>query len=266
MPAPIRLVVRFTPFPPGFSGDLSKYNRALIDRIEVLSPFAGLQWQIGGIKPTSNVGPWLNDLGQPFVWDETTKDYIPMDMSLSLADVLSRLDALEAAGATYDTPAARDAAIAAAVGGIAVPSVTAYPVNATKTNQVINVDGALHTMQVQKDIDPQNCFNNSTFQYTAPVAGFYRVSAFSQIDNGTGDETGMEISIQINRNGTYLLANGTSVASPPGQRWYPSVTGLVQLAAGDIVEADMEANDGVNSGNITVSNFVFSIELVQKIG
>lgn len=265
MPAPIRLVVRFTPFPPGFQGDLSKYNRALIDRVEVLSPFAGLQWVIGGIKPTSNVGPWLNDLGQPFVWDETLKDYVPMDMSLSLAELTGRVTALEALSSTYDTPAARDAAIAAAFGGVVIPSVTAYPVNATKTNQVINVDGALHLMLTQKNIDPQNIFDNSTSEMTAAVAGYYRVSAYAQVDNGTGTASGMEVGIEIDRNGTYLIASGVAIDTPPGLRWYPKVEGLVQLAAGDIVTALMEASDGVNSGNVTISNFVFSIELVQRI-
>lgn len=115
MPDPIRLLVRFTPFPPGFVGDLSKYNRAFIDRIEVLSPFAGLSWQIGGLKPTSNVGPWLNDLGQPFVWDDSLKDYVPMDVSLSVADLQAQADALTAALPNYSTTAAMNAAITAAI-------------------------------------------------------------------------------------------------------------------------------------------------------
>jgi hypothetical protein len=262
MPAPIRLVVRFTPFPPGFVGDLSKFCQAFIDRIEVLSPFAGLQWQIGGIKPTSNVGPWLNDLGQPFVWDETLKDYIPMDISLSLGDIDARVTALEDAG--YDTPAARDAAIAAAVGGIAVPSVTAYPAAASKVNQTIDADAFNHLMLMTRYVDPNNAFDDANNRYTVPVSGVYRISAQAQVDNGTADASAMEIGIQINRNGIFALAHGVSAATPPGLRWYPTLHGLVSLSAGDFITALMSANDDVGTGNVVVSSFDFGIELVQK--
>ena len=268
MALPIRLVVQFTPFPPGFQGDLSKFCRAFVDRIEVLSPFNGLTWQIGGIKPTSNVGPWLNDLGQPFVWNETLKDYVPMDLSLSLAGIEADVAAAQAAIASftalvgsYSTTAQMNAAIATAVGGSVV---TAYPANATVTNQTMLVDGSLHLMLTQKNIDPNNVFDNASSTYTAPVAGYYRVSAYAQVDDVSSTPSGMEVGIEIDRNGIYAVASGTSVGTPPGLRWYPRVDGLLGLNAGDLVVGMMSAQDGVNSGSVMISNFVFSIELVQK--
>jgi hypothetical protein len=79
-----RLIPQLAPFPPGFRGNLNKFAKAFVDRLVILQPDNGLQWQIGGLQPTSNVGPWLKDGLQPFVWSEDLKTYIPMDLSASL--------------------------------------------------------------------------------------------------------------------------------------------------------------------------------------
>lgn len=81
-----RLIPQLAPFPPGFRGNLNKFAKAFVDRLVILLPDNGLQWIIGGIKPTSNQGPWLKDGQRPYVWDEDAKDYIPMILTDSLTD------------------------------------------------------------------------------------------------------------------------------------------------------------------------------------
>lgn len=269
MAAPTRLILRFTPFPPGFQGDLSKYNRALIDRIEVLSPYAGLQWQIGGIKPTSNVGPWLNDLGQPFVWDETLKDYKPMDISLSLGSFAGDFAALQALVANRPTYAEMNAAIAAAISGATPPDANTYPAAADAGptyNQIVLIDATVHKINLNSAyINADGRFDAVNSRYLAPVHGFYRFSMYSQVDNSTGVSASLEVSLKLFVNGTERASQGYGSKSPPGDRWWPGFSGLIELSVNDQVEVWFYAQDGVNTGNLTVSDTNFAIELVKKL-
>jgi hypothetical protein len=58
-----------------------------------------------------------------------------------------------------------------------------------------------------------------------------------------------------------------SVASPPGLRWYPQVSSLVQLATGDVAEIALSLQDTVNTGNVVVaaSNSTATFLLVRKL-
>ncbi len=252
----------------------------------------------GSVAPTSNVGPWLKNDSTWYVWSNALGQYIPQTLDSSGLRYVAQQapgpdqtkytfwiqldgtgkaqsiqyysggawkDVYQDAFANVPTTAAMTSAIAAAVGGITPAGVVTYPAAATITNQTISANAIDVLMTTAKYIDPNNCFDNASSAYTAPVAGYYRVSAFAQVDNGTATASSMEMAIEINKNGIYLISNGTSVSNPPGLRWYPTVNGLVTLNAGDIVTAVMAADDGIHTGNVVVSNFVFGIELVQKI-
>lgn len=142
-----------------------------------------------------------------------------------------------------------------------------YPAGASNTSQVINVDTAGHIVNFATEtFDPDTCFDPVTYQYTAPAAGIYQVSGMVQVDNGTAAAATLEQALRVVKNGaTILLPGGESVASPPGSRWYPKVTGLVQLARGDTLELQWTGNDTVNTGHVTLSNGNFSINRVRAL-
>lgn len=267
MALPIRLVVQFTPFPPGFQGDLNKFCRAFADRLEILSPFAGLTWQIGGIKPTSNVGPWLNDLGQPWVWNETLKDYVPMDLSLSLAGVEADVAAAQAAivaftalVGSYSTTAQMNAAIAAAAAGVA------YPVTAHVMSQTLPIDDSDHTALMLRAFDPQLGFDDATHSYIVPVRGYYQVSVQSSYINCTGDVANFTHWLRIMRNGvdSAQAASTSNNGTGTGQTGVATITGLVEWLAGDVITISALGGDGVDVGTFD-ANVFFSAFLVYKV-
>lgn len=200
MSSPTRLVVRFTPLPPGFRGNLNKFCRAFIDRMEVVSPFSGLQWQIGGLKPTSNVGPWLNDAGQPFVWDETLKDYVPLDISLSLDGIEGEIATINTTIAGLVTPSQLAAAIASATASVDLSGNSyAFSGKSTTPQAVISGAGAATVAFNAEDYDLDEAFESGIF--TAPVDGIYRFTAGVRVELSAGTPTDIDFTFSLVVNG-----------------------------------------------------------------
>lgn len=133
------------------------------------------------------------------------------------------------------------------------------------SNQVINVDGAAHKVNLNTPfIDPYTVYDAANSQFVAPVGGDYLVTGSLQVDNNTATASGMQISANAVLNGTTATFVGgtTAVANPPGGRWFPPFSGMVTMAAADTLEIRMTASDGVNSGNVTVSNSNWTITKV----
>jgi hypothetical protein len=132
------------------------------------------------------------------------------------------------------------------------------------TGQSVLVDGNGHTVDFDTEtFDTDAAFDSATNTFTAPVAGIYEVSAYVQVDNDDADASTIEFALRVIKNAGVALANGTSVANPPGSRWYPSVQGLVQLAAGDTLLVQLSATDGVGTNHVDLSNGNLSIHRVR---
>jgi hypothetical protein len=129
------------------------------------------------------------------------------------------------------------------------------------SSQSVAVDGVGHTLAFNSsEYDPFARYNTSTRRYTAPIAGAYLITANTQVDNVSGTAATMELSLTAVKNGaTVLRAAGVAVSSPPGARWYPQLNTTVVLALGDTVEIQLTAEDGIDTGTVTVSNSDWSI-------
>lgn len=69
--------------PPTFQGTPQEFADALIRRLRIVSP-SGINFiVIGDVEPTSNVGPWLKNGTQWWVFDTTINRYQPLDISES---------------------------------------------------------------------------------------------------------------------------------------------------------------------------------------
>lgn len=234
---------------------------------------SSLQYWIGDTAPDPSVYQF---------WIQTDSALSPLSLrtyysgswvdvyAASIANYMT-ITAFNAAIAAYSTTTQMNVAIAAAIA--AIPPIKSYPVSVTLgAPQTVGVDGAATFTKIDFDtetFDPDTCFDTTTNQYTAPVAGYYRVCADIQVDNSTGVASLMELGITITKNGSTIIASsGTSVASPPGNRWYPDVDRLVQLAEGDTIEIRLSAADGTNTGDVTIANNANSsldITLVEEI-
>ena len=141
------------------------------------------------------------------------------------------------------------------------------------SSQSVAIDSVGHTLAFNvSEYDPFARYNVSTRRYTAPVAGAYLITANTQVDNVNGSSTEatqmalatMELSLTAVRNGTSILrAAGTSVANPPGNRWYPKLSTTVVLSLGDTVEIQLmgvcESPVGASTPTVSVSNSDWSI-------
>lgn len=149
-----------------------------------------------------------------------------------------------------------DAQIAALPGGL-----NPRPASATNSSQSVTADGSPVTVNFDSvEFDPDGVYDAGGSRYVCPVNGIYQVNVDLQVDNSSADASGMEVSIGIS--GTNLNS-GSSVGDPPGQRWYPQVSGLVQMSAGSGIQVSFYAADGTGTGSVTLSNGSFSVFLVK---
>lgn len=167
----------------------------------------------------------------------------------------------------YSTTTQMNTAIASAVSAVQVN----YPVSASlSVPQTVNiVDLATPTKLLFNtvDFDPDLAYDNANSRYVARANGIYLVSAELQVDNNTGTTATMEMALSILKNGGVYSSSGASVASPPGARWYPQISTLVQLAVGDRVEIGLALDDTVSTGNVTVAggNSTANFLLVRRL-
>ena len=80
---PTNLYIQAAPLPATFVGTPNDFFSEMIRRMKILSPSGTNFIFIGDTAPTSNVGPWLKNGTQWFVWDPATKQYIPQDITSS---------------------------------------------------------------------------------------------------------------------------------------------------------------------------------------
>lgn len=77
------LYIQASPIPATFKGTPNDLYSEMIKRMRILSPSGTNFIFIGDTMPTSNVGPWLKNGTQWYVWDANTKTYVPQDISAS---------------------------------------------------------------------------------------------------------------------------------------------------------------------------------------
>lgn len=162
--------------------------------------------------------------------------------------------------ALYSTTAVTTAAIAAAV--------ASYPASATHIGaQTIAINGTPYKCTFDTvHFNPAPIpFNTTTSRYIAPVDGYYQFNVTSQFDNSTGTAAGMQVILNLYRNGiSYGVGDLDSTPSPNGARWTPSFSGIVKLLQNEYIEVFAEIDDGVNTGNITLTDIDFSVVKVSS--
>ena len=77
------LYIQMAQLPATFKGSPQDLSVEMVRRMKILSPNGTNFIFIGDVEPTSNVGPWLRGGTQWWVWDDTIKRYVPLDISAS---------------------------------------------------------------------------------------------------------------------------------------------------------------------------------------
>lgn len=77
------LLIEMGQIPPTFRGTPGEFANEMVRRMKIVSPSGTNFIFIGDVEPTSNVGPWLKGGVSWYVFDETVKRYVPLDISAS---------------------------------------------------------------------------------------------------------------------------------------------------------------------------------------
>jgi len=80
------LVIESAPLKATFSGSPDDLRKAIVERLLIKSPGGTVFIYVGDSEPNSNVGPWLKEGKKFYVYDETIKRYVPLDVSDSVGD------------------------------------------------------------------------------------------------------------------------------------------------------------------------------------
>lgn len=78
------LIVQAAPLPTTFVGSPNDFLAEMVKRMRIVSPNGANFIFIGDIQPTSNVGPWLKNGTQWWVWSDSQNTYVPLDVSASV--------------------------------------------------------------------------------------------------------------------------------------------------------------------------------------
>lgn len=77
------LIIQSAPIPVTFRGTPDQFRIAMVERFKIVSPSGIFFFVVSDTEPTSNVGPWLKNGTQWWVFDEATKRYVPLDITAS---------------------------------------------------------------------------------------------------------------------------------------------------------------------------------------
>jgi hypothetical protein len=80
----LQLAVTGAPLPEDFAGTPQDFYEAILERMQVIFPTGQTSFVISDTEPSTNLGPWLKEGTQWYVWDEGTNRYVPLDISPSM--------------------------------------------------------------------------------------------------------------------------------------------------------------------------------------
>lgn len=93
--------IRASALDPSFELSPQEFFDAMVERMSIVAPTGYYGIVVSDSEPESNIGLWLRGGTKPYVWNESTNQYVPLDISDSLASVLSAISALQTLTSTH---------------------------------------------------------------------------------------------------------------------------------------------------------------------
>lgn len=269
MPSPVQFNVSAGTLPPNFTGTPQQFLDAIAGLLLVAPVEDWNSFVVGSAAPTSDVGPWLKDGTEWWVWSAGAGAYVPV---VANALTLRRfIGSTTPSNVDYDVWIQTDGggvpqAIKIYSGGswvdVYAATLSGYVAKATAdvqypkwnvgigTNQFF-VAGAAAAKVVFDDVgfDTGSGFNTGSNRFVAPVAGYYRVNASLRLDaTATSHPTGMSHNLEIRVNGVQARLAEFNVGNVADGTTLP-VDGTFLLAPNDYVEIWYSV--GIASGSAT---------------
>jgi hypothetical protein len=176
-------------------------------------------------------GAWTDVYATKFAgYSTTTEMNTAIAAALAAYSTTADMNTAIAAGDAA-TLAASEAYTDAAIAGIPPQTPFAvYPAQGIAATQTIAINGAPHQVTFgSAAINPAPApFNIGTNRYTAPATGIYNVSVSTQFDNDTGTPAGMQVSVSLYKNGSFIgnsMADLDNTPSPTGRTQFHGLFG-----------------------------------------
>lgn len=88
--------------PPDFSGSLADFYRAMVERMDIVSPVGTNFFVVGDVEPPTDQGPWLKNGTSWYVFSTSEGKYVPADITASTTTLFTVSEAEPAAPSTGD--------------------------------------------------------------------------------------------------------------------------------------------------------------------
>ncbi len=269
MPSPVQFNVSAGTLPPNFAGTPQQFLDAIAALLLVTPIEDWNSFVTGSAAPTSDVGPWLKDGTEWWVWSSTAGAYVPLvldDKSLrrfvgdtapsstdydvwyqtngsgvpqaiKIFNAGSWVDVYAATLANYQT---------------AAQMATAYGKFQTFTGGDLFLTAGAAFVKVPFDavnFEQGVTFTTASNRFVAPVAGYYNIGGSLRVDN-TASHTpnGQSINVEVRVNGVPVRVSEFPIGDSTNGNTLP-FGGLLSLAQNDYVE--VWAQVGIASGTAT---------------
>lgn len=232
------LNIQMGALPPNVVWTLQQLADAVAQRLSITTQQSFALFVTGSTEPSSDVGPWLKNGIEWWVWSNTYGAYVPITINqeslgyfigstapdqniynfwietavsgspLALKTYYSGawVDVYATQIANYSTTAQMNTAIANAIAGI--PGVTIVAGQGSFSAKPLAVQNVVFagpgtmtgTVALGSEVfDPDNCFASNEF--TVPATGFYAFNAALQISTSGGSPTDLNITANIRASG-----------------------------------------------------------------
>lgn len=270
MPSPVQFNISVGTLPPNFTGTPQDFLNAVASLLQIAPVEDWNSFLVGSSAPTANLGPWLKDGQEWWVWSDVVGAYVPLVLdSKSLRYIIT---SSIPSSSDYDVWIQTDSvtgvpqAIKIYQGGNWVDVYaatlanyyskselnTAFPKfsSSTGSNQYIVAGSASQKVEFDNAIFQVGTgFSAVDHRYTVPTAGYWRFASSLRFDcTSSSSPTSMSFIIEIRVNGVPKRVSEFYVGSDVNGTTLP-VDGIFSLSANDYVEVWVQV--GIASGTAT---------------
>lgn len=269
MPSPVQFNVSAGTLPPNFTGTPQQFLDAIAGLLLVTPVEDWNSFVVGSAAPTSDVGPWLKDGTEWWVWSSGAGAYVPV---VANALTLRRfIGSTTPSNVDYDVWIQTDGggvpqAIKIYNGGSWVDVYAAALSNYYTKTELATTYGKFQAytafdefltagaafVKVPFDVvafQEGVTFNTADNRFSAPATGYYRVGGSLRFDNtAAGTPTGQNINIELRVNGLPVRVTEFPIGDATNGLTLP-YDSILSLAQNDYVE--VWAQVGISTGTAT---------------
>lgn len=241
MPSPVQFNITAGTLPPNFTGTPQQFLDAIADLLAVTPAEDWNSFLVGSSAPTANLGPWLKDGREWWVWSNDDGAYVPVtvdnrSLRRYIGDTAPSNDEYDVWYQTNSSGVPQAVKIWNAGSWVDIYAAqfssyysktemeTAFAKFSTYTGSDLFVPAGSAAVKVPFNavtFEIGTSFNTGDNRFSAPANGYYRLAASLRMDaTSVASPTGMGIVIEIRVNGVpvrvaeFLIgdqANGTTL-------------------------------------------------------